>query len=179
MQAPALKVNSSASVDLMVGLQNAVWQHPFVDVFRYCNVKQWPQGNFAKEGNVKVAMVCKTVCGGCAGYTAILYLCLSRHIGRVECIHKVPQTIAFIPFVTLKFASAQDRSIGHQVVTLAGAVPAANFLQLPQATGDSLALTGKFLYLQVPRCLVKLSRISACLTQHTACPLLQTPASIS
>lgn len=36
---------------------SAVWQHPFVDVFRYCNLKQWPQGNFTKEGNVKVAMV--------------------------------------------------------------------------------------------------------------------------
>lgn len=43
----------------------------------------------------------------------------------------------------------QDRTIGHQVITLAGAVPAANYLQLPQDKVDSLALTGQFLYLQV------------------------------
>lgn len=78
--------------------RSSVWQHPLVDVFRYCNLKQWPQGNYAKEGNVKIAM---------------------------------------------------DRTIGHQVITLAGAVPAANYLQLPQDKMDSLALTGRFLYLQV------------------------------
>lgn len=43
----------------------------------------------------------------------------------------------------------QDRTIGHQVITLAGAVPAANYLQLPKDKMDSLALTGRFLYLQV------------------------------
>ncbi len=37
---------------------DAVWQHPFVDVFRVCGLKQWPQGNFSKEGNAKLAMVC-------------------------------------------------------------------------------------------------------------------------
>ena len=37
---------------------HAVWQHPFVDAFRICGLKQWPQGNFAKEGNAKLAMVC-------------------------------------------------------------------------------------------------------------------------
>ncbi len=37
---------------------DAVWQHPFVDVFRSCGLKQWPQGNFAKEGSAKLAMVC-------------------------------------------------------------------------------------------------------------------------
>ena len=46
---------------LLTTVPLAVWQHPFVDVFRYCNLKQWPQGNFTKEGNVKVAMVCLSV----------------------------------------------------------------------------------------------------------------------
>ena len=47
----------------------------------------------------------------------------------------------------------QDRVIGHQVVTLAGAVPAANYLQLPQDKNSTLALTGAFLYFQVMLCL--------------------------
>ncbi|DBA73164.1 TPA: hypothetical protein ACH3X2_010098 [Trebouxia sp. C0005] len=82
----------------MLTPSSKVWQHPFVDVFRNCGLKQWPQGNFAKEGNAKLAM---------------------------------------------------DRSIGHQVITLAGAVPAANYMQLPQDRTEGLGLTGGFLYLQI------------------------------
>ncbi|KAL0036753.1 hypothetical protein WJX79_008645 [Trebouxia sp. C0005] len=40
----------------MLTPSSKVWQHPFVDVFRNCGLKQWPQGNFAKEGNAKLAM---------------------------------------------------------------------------------------------------------------------------
>ena len=50
------------------------------------------------------------------------------------------------------YCAQQDRSIGHQVITLAGAVPAANYLQLPQDRTEGLGLTGGFLYLQVVRC---------------------------
>ena len=102
-------------------LCNAVWQHPSVDVFRYCNLKQWPQGNCTKEGNVKVAMVCVPKC-----LNSLLHV-----------LRKQPHN------------ALQERPIGHQVITLAGAVPAANYLRLPKDKVDSLALTGRFLYLQV------------------------------
>lgn len=43
----------------------------------------------------------------------------------------------------------QDRSIGRVVWQIEGAVPASNYVVLPRDRGDSLALTGRFLYLQV------------------------------
>lgn len=60
-----------------------------------------------------------------------------------------PNTISVCACVITAEMLMQDRTIGHQVITLAGAVPAANYLQLPQDKVDSLALTGRFLYLQV------------------------------
>lgn len=42
-----------------------------------------------------------------------------------------------------------DRSIGRVVVQLAGAVPSASSLTLPQSRATSLALPGRFLYFQL------------------------------
>lgn len=46
-------------------------------------------------------------------------------------------------------SNLQDRTIGHQAFSLSGAVPAANYFQVPQDKAESLGLTGPFLYLQV------------------------------
>ncbi len=45
----------------------------------------------------------------------------------------------------------QDRNVGRVIWQIGGNVPAANYIHLPQTRGASLGLTGRFLYLQVPR----------------------------
>ena len=45
--------------------------------------------------------------------------------------------------------NALDKVIGKKVVRIAGNVQAANFLQMPKVKGQTLGLTGRFLYLQM------------------------------
>ena len=72
------------------------------------------------------------------------------------------------------YTALQDRTIGHQVITLSGAVPAANYLQLPQDKVDSLALTGRFLYLQVLHYTGMFTWHGLLATLATPCTLCQT-----
>lgn len=99
-------------------------------------------------------------CGDCSFVRPDIYLQLCMIHSSSSFSTQACADITLIKAVLNKFSTScgtyvdllwlwQDRSIGHQVVTLTGAVPAANFLQLPQDRSEGLGLTGKFLYLQV------------------------------
>uniref|UniRef100_S4RMK2 WD repeat domain 90 n=1 Tax=Petromyzon marinus TaxID=7757 RepID=S4RMK2_PETMA len=72
----------------------AVWQHPYVNVFKHCKVDEWKKAS--KEGEV---------------------------------------------------TSAMDKTIKATVYKVVGHIPAANYIQLPKTSTQSLGLTGRYLYL--------------------------------
>jgi hypothetical protein len=43
----------------------------------------------------------------------------------------------------------QDKEIGKRVFSIAGSVPASNFVLLPRHRNQNLGLTGQYLYIQV------------------------------
>uniref|UniRef100_S4RMJ0 WD repeat domain 90 n=1 Tax=Petromyzon marinus TaxID=7757 RepID=S4RMJ0_PETMA len=73
---------------------HAVWQHPYVNVFKHCKVDEWKKAS--KEGEV---------------------------------------------------TSAMDKTIKATVYKVVGHIPAANYIQLPKTSTQSLGLTGRYLYL--------------------------------
>eukprot|EP00854_Cymbomonas_tetramitiformis_P025547 gene25547-31224_t len=73
-----------------------LWQHPFVNIFKLCDIDHWK--NVARDGEVQLML---------------------------------------------------DKTIGKKVYRIWGNIPAANHIQLPKSKGESLGLTGRFVYAQI------------------------------
>jgi hypothetical protein len=106
---------------------HAAWQHPFVNVFKLCDVEHWK--DVERQGEVKAQMVGSAVC------------CLPRRAAWSPGERPPPPRPLHPP-------ARQDRTIGKTVLHVSGSIPAINYVKLPKGRAG-LNLSGRFLYMQV------------------------------
>lgn len=118
-----------------------MWQHPFVSVFKLCDVETW--AHVSKEGNVIAVLV--WIHGSRALHVALHSQlrhcqCAFAHLLRIRCpSHRKRGRPVFV----------QDKAIGKRVLHITGSVPAANHVLMPKLRSQSLGLTGSKFYIQV------------------------------